>query len=185
MPGKATHEEPPVNPSARIEALRLEDDGTYPNNGALPALHYRRAFALPPREPARVIERCFHANGWSNGWRDGVYDCHHYHSAAHEVLGCYAGTARVQLGGPQGSELYVSAGDVVVIPAGVAHKRLSASDDFRVVGCYAGGRDYDMNYGKASERPQADENIDRVPAPDSDPVYGKSGPLMQHWVRAR
>lgn len=164
-----------------VVVLELADDGTYPNNARLPALLYRRAFQLPEAHPERVIERSFHAHAWTNGWRNGVYDCHHYHSEAHEVLGCYSGSAKVQLGGPRGQVLDVRAGDVVVIPAGVAHKRIDASADFKVVGCYAGGRDYDMNYGKPAERPKADEHIARVPLPEADPVYGERGPLIEHW----
>jgi uncharacterized protein YjlB len=31
------------------------------------------------------------------------------------------------------------------------------------------------------ERPRADENIARVPAPIADPVFGGEGPLAAHW----
>ncbi len=181
MTAKAPDQAPQTHTAAEIVVLELTDDGTFPNNAERPALLYRSAFQLPASQPERLIERCFHEHGWTNGWRDGVYDCHHYHSEAHEVLGCYSGSAKVQLGGPQGEIVEVQAGDVVVIPAGVAHKRIEASRDFRVVGCYAGGRDYDMNYGKPGERPKADASIARVPLPECDPVYGKGGPLREHW----
>jgi mannose-6-phosphate isomerase-like protein (cupin superfamily) len=75
----------------------------------------------------------------------------------------------------------VCAGDVVIIPAGVAHKNLGASRDFGVVGAYPAGQDYDMNYGKHGERPRVDENIARVPLPESDPVFGSDGPLLNYW----
>jgi uncharacterized protein YjlB len=77
--------------------------------------------------------------------------------------------------------LSVSAGDVVVIPAGVAHKNLGASRDFRVVGAYPLGQRWDMCYGEPGERPRADENIARVALPGADPVYGTTGPLIEHW----
>jgi uncharacterized protein YjlB len=40
-----------------------------------------------------------------------------------------------------------------------------------------------MNYGQPKERPQADENIKRVPLPALDPVYGAHGPLQEHWTK--
>jgi uncharacterized protein YjlB len=38
-----------------------------------------------------------------------------------------------------------------------------------------------MNYGKPGERPQADENITRVPIPLTDPLQGKNGELTKRW----
>jgi uncharacterized protein YjlB len=72
-------------------------------------------------------------------------------------------------------------GDVIIIPAGVAHKKLSSTDDFTVVGAYSNGSDYDIKYGKAEERPEADETIAKVKNPDSDPVYGNKGHLFECW----
>ena len=31
------------------------------------------------------------------------------------------------------------------------------------------------------ERPDADRNIERIPLPSQDPVYGEQGPLVEHW----
>jgi uncharacterized protein YjlB len=159
----------------------LEDDGTYPNNERLPLLAYQGALNLPERDPAATIEALFAANAWGSSWRNGVYGFHHYHSTAHEVLGVYSGTATVQLGGENGVTLSVHPGDVVIIPAGVAHKNLGSSPDFRVVGAYPCGQRWDMNYGRAGERPGADRHIARVPRPEADPVYGAEGPLAEHW----
>jgi len=50
-----------------------------------------------------------------------------------------------------------------------------------VVGAYPNGVEWDMNYGQPKERPQADENIARIPLPELDPVYGSNGPLYEHW----
>jgi uncharacterized protein YjlB len=145
-------------------------------------LIYRGAFRAPKRsDPATVIERVFAMNRWSRPWHDGVYGYHHYHSTAHEALGCFAGHARLQIGGPTGPEVELGSGDVIVLPAGVSHKSLEASDDFSVVGSYAGGRSYDMKYGHADERPDADERIAQVPLPEADPVYGRDGPLRHYW----
>jgi uncharacterized protein YjlB len=160
----------------------IKDDGIYPNNETLPLLVYQNALTLPKNHnPAAIFETLFEANQWGGSWRNGVYGFHHYHSTAHEVLGVFGGTARIQLGGEKGMTLSVSRGDVVVIPAGVAHKNLGASQDFRVVGAYPFGQSPDMCYGKSNERPQADQNIARVAFPKSDPVYGSRGPLIEHW----
>jgi uncharacterized protein YjlB len=159
----------------------LEDDGTFPNNGKVPLLVYTGGVSLPDLNPATTFEELFHRNHWGNSWRNGVYGFHHYHSTAHEVLGVYSGTARIQLGGEGGITLSVGQGDVVVIPAGVAHKNLGASSDFRVVGAYPRGQRPDMNYGRAGERPHADHNIAAVDLPEADPVHGKDGPLIEWW----
>jgi uncharacterized protein YjlB len=160
----------------------LKDDGTFPNNDKLPLLVYPAALKLPEQDPAAAIEALFATNQWGGAWRNGVYGYHHYHSTAHEVLGVTRGSARLQLGGERGVTLSVSAGDVIILPAGVAHKNLGDSSDFRVVGAYPHGQRWDMNYGRPGERPQADQNIARVPLPHADPVYGATGPLMDRWL---
>ena len=165
-----------------LVARVVPDDGTYPNNVDLPLLVYQAAVRLPQVDPAATFEDLFAANGWGGAWRNGVYGFHHYHSTAHEVLGVYAGTARVQLGGEAGIVLEARRGDVILIPAGVAHKNLGASSDFRVVGAYPLGQHPDMNQGRTGERPRADENIARVPLPEADPVCGSGGPLSEHWI---
>jgi uncharacterized protein YjlB len=169
-----------------VIAHLLEPRGEFPNNTRLPVLLYRGAFKLPGHgDAARVIERAFERNGWSAGWRDGVYNYHHYHSTAHEVLGCYAGRASVQVGGPDGPVLEFGRGDALVLPAGAAHKSLETSKDFSVVGSYADGRPVDMKRGREGERPDAEQRIAEVPIPKTDPVYGDKGPLAQHSTDGR
>jgi len=158
----------------------LEDDGMFPNS-RLPLLLYRRAMRLPGHDPATIFEQLFAANGWHGSWRNGIYPYHHYHSTAHEVLGVYRGSARVQLGGERGVVQEVHPGDVIIIPAGVAHKNLGSTGDFGVVGAYPEGQDWDMNYGRPGERPTADSNIRRVAPPKADPLYGIDGPLLEQW----
>ena len=161
----------------------LQDDGVFPNNARRPLLVYRSALSLPDRDPASIVEALFAANRWGGAWRNGVYGFHHYHSTAHEVLGVYGGRAEIQLGGDRGVVVLVQRGDVLVIPAGVAHKNLSPEAGLRVVGAYPAGTAPDMNYGNPAERPLADGNIERTPLPQADPVYGPDGPLSIHWGR--
>ena len=167
--------------SGQVIHQRLKSDGSFPNNERLPLLVYCGALALPQSNPAAIVEDLFESNGWSGSWRNGIYGFHHYHATAHEVLGIYSGSAQVQMGGENGMTLTVRRGDVVIIPAGVAHKNLGAGSNFRVVGAYPPGQRPDMCYGKAGERPQADDHIAGVSLPHMDPVYGTGGPLEAHW----
>lgn len=162
-------------------ATLIEPNGLIPNNSRVPLLVYKQAVSMSSGDPAAAFEALFTQNNWRGSWRDGIYGFHHYHSTAHEVLGIYRGTATVQLGGDDGLTVQLSTGDVVVIPAGVAHKNLGSSRDFGVVGAYPAGQQWDMNYGKAEEHPQVDENIAGVPKPGYDPLYGERGPLVELW----
>lgn len=168
--------------SPNVEVQHFRNDGKIPNNETLPLVLYKGAIKLPEDNPASTIEEVFHANGWGNSWRNGIFPYHHYHSTAHEVLGIARGSARVQLGGDENGQTFeIQAGDVIIIPAGVAHKNLGSSSDFLVIGAYPAAQQWDMNYGKPDEHPQAEQNIARVPPPESDPVYGKEGPLVEYW----
>jgi uncharacterized protein YjlB len=165
-----------------VVELRLEPRGAFPNNPRLPVLLYRAAFRLPGHgDAARVIEDAFERNGWSRGWRNGVYDYQHYHSTSHEALGCYAGRASVQVGGPEGPVLEFARGDALILPAGTAHKSLESSPDFSVVGSSPGGVAYDLLRGKPDEPPDAERRIAAVALPESDPVFGSAGPLLRRW----
>jgi uncharacterized protein YjlB len=162
------------------EQLNFKDDGIFPNS-PLPLLFYRQALAPDKEDPASIFEQRFAENDWTNSWRNGVYSFPHYHSTSHEVLGVYSGAAKLRLGGEHGKNVEVHAGDVIVIPAGVAHQNIRAGDDFGVVGAYPGGRQWDLLRSLPGERPKADENIAALPIPDNDPIYGAKGPLRQIW----
>lgn len=169
----------------RVSSHLLADNGVFPNNASCPLLVYPQALDLSGSDPAAQFEALFTQNHWPAAWRNGVYAFHHYHSTAHEVLGIFSGSARVQFGGENGVVLEVRAGDVVVIPAGVSHKNLGASRDFGVVGAYPKGQNWDMQYGKPGERPAADERIAQVAMPTSDPVFGADGPMEAHWQKRK
>ena len=166
------------------EQFRFKDDGIFPNSD-LPLLVYRHAFTMEVEDRASVIEQCFAENAWTNSWRNGVYSFAHYHSTTHETLGVYCGAATLRLAGEHSSDVKVYAGDVIVIPAGVAHRKISATADFAVVGAYPDGREWDLLRGWHGERPRADHGIAALPIPDNDPIYGADGPLRQIWKAAR
>ena len=157
------------------------DDGKFPNNENLPLIIVTAALDRRTVSPVK-FERTFTQNGWPAAWRNGLYDFHHYHSSAHEVLGIYAGWVKACFGGPGGETITAQAGDIIVIPAGVSHCNMGQSKDFRVVGGYPAGQEWDMMYGKDGERPAADERIKIVGKPLSDPVFGPTGPLMRLWA---
>ena len=164
----------------RVEAIQIQPNGNIPNS-ELPLLIYRRAVRLQSDDPASVFEKLFEANGWTGSWRDGVYDYHHYHSTAHEVLGVYEGNATVNFGGEGGPITKVWPGDVIIIPAGVSHKNLGGSPDFGVVGAYPKGQKVDTHHGKPEELAKAEANIAQVPMPEQDPVEGGDGALRRYW----
>lgn len=153
------------------------DDGAIPNS-KLPLLVYRQAV---PADPA-AIERIFNANRWPAAWRDSVHPFHHFHSDAHEVLGVASGSGKVLFGGPSGEVLEVSAGDVVVVPAGVGHCRESNTDDLLIVGAYPDNTARrDLRRGDPAEHDEVVLNIAEVKLPNADPVTGGGGPLVRIW----
>lgn len=158
----------------------LKDDGIFPNS-IYPVLIYQHAFNGPSAKDPGEMERVFESNDWYNSWRNGIYHEHHYHSVTHEVLGVYTGSCDVMLGGEKGIRFTINAGDVIIIPAGVAHKNVGSTENFKCVGAYPGGKSFDMNFGKPGERTQTDKNIRLVPLPKADPLYGPSGDLFKYW----
>lgn len=172
-----------IHPAPVLEQHPLPDNGPIPNNPRWPLLVYRSVLRLPADDPAAGFEQIFARWNWRGSWRNGIYRFHHYHSTSHEALGIFAGHATVRLGGEGGGGItaVLSAGDLVVIPAGVGHCNLGASEDFGVVGAYPDGHTWDLLRGLPGERPQADENIARLPRPVNDPFYGPDGPLRQIW----
>jgi uncharacterized protein YjlB len=167
----------------QIEPLTFlfKDDGAIPNN-RLPLLMYKGAIDVAGRrDPAAAFERAFAENGWSESWRNGIFPFVHYHSQIHEVLGIAVGSARVRFGGDKGEELDVEAGDVAVLPAGTGHQRISATPDLLVVGAYPPEGHYNLCRGTSAEHARALETIPRVPVPQTDPLFGASGPLTRLW----
>ncbi|WP_407176763.1 cupin domain-containing protein [Bradyrhizobium sp. STM 3562] len=168
----------------KIEPLTIafQDDGLVPNN-RLPFLIYKHAVDVVKAEPERAIEELFGANRWGDMWRNGIFGYLHYHSTAHEALGVAQGHARVRFGGDRGKEIEVSAGDVVVLPAGTGHQCILASRDFSVVGAYPPGQKMEITRPTPENHAKALKTIPQVGVPETDPVMGKDGPLVRLWRR--
>lgn len=163
--------------------FRFAGDGETPNNPRLPLLVYRAVVpADGASDAATWFERTFAAHGWADGWRNGIHPFLHFHTCTHEVLGIAAGRACVEFGGAAGRAIDVAAGDVVVLPAGVGHKRLDSSSDLLVIGAYPRNGRFDQKRPGQIDFAAAQRNVAAVPLPPMDPVAGRAGPLMMLWA---
>jgi uncharacterized protein YjlB len=153
--------------------MKFRPDGYIPNNPSLPLLHYRDAIRFNRKgDPAALLEAIFNANGWGDAWRNGIYDFVHYHPRIHEVLGVARGTATLRLGGNKGATVKVRAGDVILVPAGVGHECLSATEGFLVVGAYPPTGTYSECRGSYREYIKARAQVRRMAKPKRNPLFG-------------
>ncbi|WP_447555451.1 cupin [Vreelandella sp. EE22] len=163
------------------ERLHFDSDATngYPNS-PLPVLVYRQVLDTPSAEErADAFEALFKRHGWPPAWRYHLYDFDHFHSTAHEALGIFRGQARARLGGPDGQEVMLHPGDVLVLPAGVGHASLEADDDFCMVGAYPPGQQPEIERGDPARLAAAQARVASVDVPDIAPVGGPLGPLWE------
>jgi uncharacterized protein YjlB len=169
-----------ISAGLKPHSFIFADDGLVPNN-PMPFLVYKDAVDVANGHPEKTIEGLFGANGWGDMWRNGVYDYLHYHATVHEALGVARGHARVRFGGDSGKEFEMSAGDVVVLPAGTGHQCLSATGDFCVIGAYPPGPKMQVTRPTPENHRKALKTIPQVPLPKTDPVRGEDGPLTRLW----
>ncbi|KAL9104038.1 MAG: hypothetical protein Q9163_000977 [Psora crenata] len=146
-----------------------------------PLLIYHGAFR--PNTTASTIEQHLSDVGVVQPeWRYSMYPYSHFHSTSHEVLCVYSGSAKLCFGGeanPERVEIGVGKGDVIIVPAGLAHRLLDDHDkQFSMVGCYPKGKQWDMCYGRKEE----EGNEERIASLEwflRDPIYGVEGPLLE------
>lgn len=169
------------NAPLSTDTFLFEDNGLVPNS-ALPLIVRRGAIQPSSPDPGRAFEATFAKNGWTNAQREGIESYHHYHANAHEVLGIASGSGTVKFGGENGEIIALTAGDVVVVPAGISHALLIASDDLLVIGAYAGGREPNEMRDDPKLIASARQSTQNVPLPQADPVDGADGPLMKLWT---
>jgi uncharacterized protein YjlB len=127
-----------------VRAYRLPPTSLTPNSPQ-PLLHYKGLFSESERQPYK-IHHLFEENGWKTQWifRYGPTQPAHYHSGIHECMVVLSRTATIRFGAADtsedlkestwggakeasGVEIIAYAGDVFVIPAGVAHKTYNTS----------------------------------------------------------
>jgi uncharacterized protein YjlB len=173
-----------MNPSTAnlsVVAHLLAPAGPIPNHPRWPLLLYSGAVRIEGKDPAVAFEALFNQNRWPAAWRNGVYPFHHFHSNAHEALGVYSGEVTVQFGGEGGVVVTARPGDVIVLPAGTGHKKLSSRGALGIVGAYPAGQHPDMHAEPFAGAHDAAAAVTRVPLPQCDPVAGSDGPLFAHW----
>ncbi|MDE1548329.1 cupin domain-containing protein [Jeotgalibaca caeni] len=160
------------------EKFYAKENKPYPNH-PLPILYYPGAIMnlLEEHDPAQEVLSFLAKNGYTNGWVNGILPEHHFHSNTHEVLACIAGEAHVQLGGPDAEIYPFKKGDIVLLPAGTTHKRIKASDRFRIVGAYPDGLEPDMQKGDGDYE-KIKKTVAEVAVPETDPVDGKR---IEEW----
>lgn len=117
--------------------------------------------------------RLFETNGWTGTWVYTVYPFWHFHTKGHEVLACVSGSAVLGFGGDSGITAKVEVGDVCIVPAGVGHKRISASTDFRMAGGYPPDQEGDINSPGDLEDSAIGAALAKVALPTTDPVTGE------------
>ncbi|EMC91179.1 hypothetical protein BAUCODRAFT_317593 [Baudoinia panamericana UAMH 10762] len=201
-----------------VKTYRLQPTALIPNS-QYPLLHYPGLLADKTDCNAAKVYDLFTSNGWDLQWiyRYGPTQTSHYHSSAHECMAVLSGSATIRFGVADtsddleasthgaaheqgGVEVFATAGDVFVIPAGVSHKTFDttppakfklltpgdghgiASDNvrqrlaevelsgFTMIGAYPRGGVWDFCSG--GEHAQAMQEVWAVPKPAADPVLG-------------
>ena len=92
------------------------------------------------------------------------------------------GHTTIQLGGESGTFIKIQKGDLVIIPAGVAHKNMGHENDVVCIGGYPQGKDFDINTGEPGERSFTDTAIAAVPVPPNGPL-SPATELYSFWSR--
>jgi uncharacterized protein YjlB len=164
--------------SAQVVTHLLAADGAIPNHPRWPLLVYPGVLKDVTPE---AFEELFNRNRWPAAWRNGVFPFHHYHPNSHEALGVYEGEVTVQFGGDGGVRLTAKPGDVIVLPAGTGHKKISARGAIGIVGAYPEGSDPSTCMPPLASSKSNMKKIALVPLPACDPVHGPGGPLFTYW----
>ncbi|WQF88074.1 Putative uncharacterized protein YjlB [Colletotrichum destructivum] len=169
-----------------------------PNN-FLPVLVYRGVLPEPHNE--ETTSTYLQRYGWVKKGTWGTITTKHFHPNTHECYGIFQGDSELVFGegggdtSGTGARCFVRAGDVVVVPAGVAHasvtqeRKLEEGGDggerYRYIGVYPEGAPKWRNeYGKKPlvDNRELAEEVSYVPVPDKDPISGLGGPLVQIWT---
>lgn len=211
-----------------VQRYYLKPTSLIPNSPQ-PLLHYKGLLSKSERSPAEIND-IFEKNEWKTQWitRYARTQASHYHSGIHECMAVLTGTATIRFGVADtskdldkntwggatekgGIEIAAHAGDVFVIPAGVAHKTFNASPDapfamltpgkgrgveaenvrhalenialsgFTMIGAYPKNCG-DWDFSLGGEDVGNFERTWTVPRPDKDPFLGTASEgLCRYW----
>lgn len=153
-----------------MERISIPPQAPFPNS-PWDVQVYPQAWA-PEAVSEDAVSNCLTANGWTTPWVNGVYPFHHFHSNAHEILVILKGHVTVRLGGPEGDTYTLSQGDAVLLPAGVAHQRVSASPDYQIAGAYPNGQAPDLHKGDPDEFEALLDAVSNLEPWPVDPITG-------------
>ncbi|KAK7216858.1 hypothetical protein V2G26_004861 [Clonostachys chloroleuca] len=190
-------------------------------NSPYPLLHYPRFLAPDTKSLVTQFYDLLTSHGWQAQWifRYGPAQKSHYHSFAHERMIVLTGHATIRFGVAGttedmdentfgtgfengGVELHVQAGDIMIIPAGVAHKTYATKADaefkfmspgdahslppdirsrlddielsgFTMMGSYPKGGGA-WNFAVGGEGAAAYAGVWSIPPPELDPILGAS-----------
>lgn len=165
-----------------VDVFRIRENKPFPNS-PLPVIYYTDVLNdfVKGEDADQATKNLLMENGYTNSWTNGIHDYHHFHSNTHEVLVCLSGEATVQLGGPNENEYQFSKGDALLLPAGVAHKLIEATSDFKIVGAYPDGLNPDTLTGDEPNYEEIQQRAYDVPVPEKDPLTGSDGAVQEYW----
>jgi uncharacterized protein YjlB len=162
--------------------MHLPDHCRFPNaSSGLPVVFYRPFDTDKTALDASAIEALVSQHGFKPQWRYPMFDFDHFHSTTHELLVPFRGRATLVLGGTESID--VKAGDVILLPAGVAHRAEKTEGEFYMVGSYpSGAKQWDTCRGGEEG---VEDRIKKLQTGgvNMDPVYGleKDAPVMRAW----
>ena len=163
------------------KALYFNEGPITPNNPDLPVLIYKEVIRSTQTHKSQIFQHHFEKHDWHGTWKGVIFDYNHFHTTSHEALAIARGHISLHLGGENGQEIKLESGDLLILPAGTGHQMISQSESLVVIGSYPKGQEkYDI-CRSLTENPSAKERISSLSLPDTDPFYGRSGPLMALW----
>jgi uncharacterized protein YjlB len=167
---------------SEAQSHSLQRNGDIPNS-RLPLLFWKDRL---PRTARGGTAACalYRKNGWAGTWVYTVYPFWHFHTRGHEVLACVCGSARIGFGGDGGLLADVEVGDVCVVPAGIGHRRFSASGDFQMAGGYPPGQEGNIVRPGDVAVEAALREIEKLPLPEADPISGRADGVVSLWCEA-
>ena len=154
------------------ETHHFADDGAIPNS-PLPVLVYHGV---------ADCEALFAQHGWGGSWRSGIFDFHHFHSTAHEVLGILRAAPPCCSAVPRASTSRSARATCSSFRPAPATAESDSSPDLLVAGAYPRGQHWDLRRGDPAEHDEVLANIAAVALPDTEPVLGAGGPLIALWA---